>query len=181
MYLTKARREPNADTSVEIYTSTRTGAQWSAPQKYEITADTLSAFGHPAVSPDGEFLYFVSDMPGGYGGKDIWRISLTEKEGTLENLGVQINTPGDEMFPYIRSNGDLYFSSDGHPGMGGLDIFKAKMNDSGFWQIENMKAPINSQADDFGITFGEEESGFFHRTAETDADMTTYTVSSSRR
>ena len=161
MYLTKARREPNADTSVEIYTSTRTGAQWSAPQKYEITADTLSAFGHPAVSPDGEFLYFVSDMPGGYGGKDIWRISLTEKEGTLENLGVQINTPGDEMFPYIRSNGDLYFSSDGHPGMGGLDIFKAKMNDSGFWQIENMKAPINSQADDFGITFGEEESGFF--------------------
>ena len=161
MYLTKARREPNADTSVEIYTSTRTGAQWSAPQKYEITADTLSAFGHPAVSPDGEILYFVSDMPGGYGGKDIWRISLTEKEGTLENLGVQINTPGDEMFPYIRSNGDLYFSSDGHPGMGGLDIFKARMNDSGFWQIENMKAPINSQADDFGITFGEEESGFF--------------------
>ena len=161
MYLTKARREPNADTSVEIYTSTCTGAQWSAPQKYEITADTLSAFGHPAVSPDGEFLYFVSDMPGGYGGKDIWRISLTEKEGTLENLGVQINTPGDEMFPYIRSNGDLYFSSDGHPGMGGLDIFKARMNDSGFWQIENMKAPINSQADDFGITFGEEESGFF--------------------
>ena len=161
MYLTKARREPNADTSVEIYTSTRTGAQWSAPQKYEITADTLSAFGHPAVSPDGEFLYFVSDMPGGYGGKDIWRISLTEKEGTLENLGVQINTPGDEMFPYIRSNGDLYFSSDGHPGMGGLDIFKARMNDSGFWQIENMKAPINSQADDFGITFGDEESGFF--------------------
>ena len=161
MYLTKARREPNADTSVEIYTSTRTGAQWSAPQKYEITADTLSAFGHPAVSPDGEFLYFVSDMPGGYGGKDIWRISLTEKEGTLENLGVQINTPGDEMFPYIRSNGDLYFSSDGHPGMGGLDIFKARMNDSGLWQIENMKAPINSQADDFGITFGEEESGFF--------------------
>lgn len=79
------------------------------PAKYEITADTLSAFGHPAVSPDGEFLYFVSDMPGGYGGKDIWRISLTEKEGTLENLGVQINTPGDEMFPYIRSNGDLYF------------------------------------------------------------------------
>lgn len=161
MYLSKARREPNADTSVEIYTSTRTGAQWSAPQKYEITADTLSAFGHPAVSPDGEYLYFVSDMPGGYGGKDLWRISLTEKEGTLENLGVQINTPGDEMFPYIRENGDLYFASDGHPGMGGLDIFRARMNASGMWQIENMKAPINSSADDFGITFGEEETGFF--------------------
>ena len=161
MYLSKARREPNADTSVEIYTSTRTGAQWSAAKKYEITADTLSAFGHPAVSPDGQYLYFVSDMPGGYGGKDLWRISLTEKEGTLENLGVQINTPGDEMFPYIRSNGDLYFASDGHPGMGGLDIFRARMNDSGMWQIENMKYPVNSSADDFGITFGEEETGFF--------------------
>lgn len=161
MYLSKARREPNADTSVEIYTSTRTGAQWSPPKKYEITADTLSAFGHPAVSPDGEYLYFVSDMPGGYGGKDLWRISLTDKEGSLENLGVQINTPGDEMFPYIRDNGDLYFASDGHPGMGGLDIFRARMNASGMWQIENMKYPINSSADDFGITFGEEETGFF--------------------
>ena len=162
MYLSKARREPNADTSVEIYTSTRTGAQWSAAKKYEITADTLSAFGHPAVSPDGEYLYFVSDMPGGYGGKDLWRISLTDKEGSLENLGVQINTPGDEMFPYIRSNGDLYFASDGHPGMGGLDIFRARMNDSGMWQIENMKSPINSSADDFGITFaGAREKGFF--------------------
>ena len=161
MYLSKARREPNADTSVEIYTSTRTGAQWSPPQKYEITADTLSAFGQPAVSPDGEYLYFVSDMPGGYGGKDLWRISLTDKEGSLENLGVQINTPGDEMFPYIRDNGDLYFASDGHPGMGGLDIFRARMNASGMWQIENMKYPINSSADDFGITFGEEETGFF--------------------
>ena len=161
MYLSKARREPNADTSVEIYTSTRTGAQWSPPKKYEITADTLSAFGQPAVSPDGEYLYFVSDMPGGYGGKDLWRISLTDQEGSLENLGVQINTPGDEMFPYIRDNGDLYFASDGHPGMGGLDIFRARMNASGMWQIENMKYPINSSADDFGITFGEEETGFF--------------------
>ena len=161
MYLSKARREPNADTPAEIFTSPRTGGQWSAAKKYEITADTLSAFGHPAVSPDGQYLYFVSDMPGGYGGKDLWRISLTEKEGTLENLGVQINTPGDEMFPYIRSNGDLYFASDGHPGMGGLDIFRARMNDSGMWQIENMKYPVNSSADDFGITFGEEETGFF--------------------
>ena len=100
-------------------------------------------------------------MPGGYGGKDLWRISLTDKEGSLENLGVQINTPGDEMFPYIRDNGDLYFASDGHPGMGGLDIFRARMNASGMWQIENMKYPINSSADDFGITFGEEETGFF--------------------
>ena len=162
MYLSKARREPNADTSVEIYTSTRTGAQWSPPQKYEITADTLSAFGQPAVSPDGEYLYFVSDVVGGFGGKDIFRCRLNGNAfGPMENLGEQINTTGDEMFPYIRDNGDLYFASDGHPGMGGLDIFRARMNASGMWQIENMKYPINSSADDFGITFGEEETGFF--------------------
>ena len=161
MYLTKARREPNADTSVEIFTSSRSGAKWSTPVKYEITADTLSAYGHPAVSPDGEYLYFSSDMPGGYGGKDIWRISLTDKGGSLENMGVQINTPGNEMFPYVRSDGDLYFSSDGHPGMGGLDIFKARLNEYGVWKIENMQYPVNSQGDDFGITFGPEETGFF--------------------
>ncbi len=160
MYFSKARREPNAATSVEIYSSTRTGAQWAPPQKYEIINDSISAFGHPAVSPDGEYLYFTSDMPGGYGGKDLWRISLTEKEGTLENLGVQINTPGNEMFPYIREDGTLYFASDGHPGMGGLDIFKATQNSQGFWNIENMRNPINSQADDFGITFADGEYGF---------------------
>ena len=161
MYLTKARREPNSDTSVEIFTSSRSGAKWSAGQKYEITGDTLSVFAHPAVSPDGEYLYFTSDMPGGYGGKDLWRIALNDEKGGVENLGSQINTPGDEVFPYIRENGDLYFSSDGHPGMGGLDLFKAKMNEYGVWQIENLGYPINSSSDDFGITFGLGESGFF--------------------
>lgn len=112
MYLTKARRELNAPTSVEIYTSTRSDAKWSAPVKFEITADTLSTFGHPAVSPDGEYLYFVSDMPGGYGGKDIWRISLKERQGSLVNLGPDINTEGNDDFPYVRSDGSLYFSSD---------------------------------------------------------------------
>ncbi len=160
MYFSKARQEPNSDTSVEIYASTRTGAQWSPPEKYEIINDTISAFGHPAVSPDGEYLYFSSNMPGGYGGKDLWRISLSRKEGSLENLGVQINTPGDEMFPYLRDDGSLYFASDGHPGMGGLDIFKANQNSEGFWNIQNMKSPINSQADDFGITFADGEYGF---------------------
>ena len=78
--------------------------------------------GHPAVSPDGTYLYFSSDMPGGFGGKDIWRINLKERAGSLENLGEQINTPGDEMFPYVRTDSLLYFSSDGHPGFGGLDL-----------------------------------------------------------
>ena len=164
MYLTKARRELNAPTSVEIYTSTRADAKWRAPVKFEITADTLSTFGHPAVSPDGEYLYFVSDMPGGYGGKDIWRISLKERQGSLVNLGPDINTEGNDDFPYVRSDGSLYFSSDGHPGMGGLDIFRATaVGDPADlrWKVENMGFPINSAGDDFGITFGKGEDGFF--------------------
>lgn len=162
MYLTKARRAPDSDTSVEIYTSRRSDATWSAPQKFEITADTLSAFGHPAVSPDGTYLYFSSDMPGGYGGKDIWRINLKSQVGSLENMGEQINTPGDEMFPYMRSDSLLYFASDGHPGFGGLDLFVAKLNSTGQrWSVENMGLPMNSSGDDFGITYGEGESGFF--------------------
>ncbi len=162
MYLSKARQDPNKNASAEIYTSTRSGAQWSAPQKLEITADTISSFAHPAVSPDGLYLYFTSDMPGGQGGTDIWRIQLgNNSDGSLENLGEHINTPGDEMFPYVRNDSTLYFASDGHPGMGGLDIFCAHLDTANVWHIENMKYPINSAGDDFGITFGAEETGFF--------------------
>lgn len=161
MYLTKARREPNANTGVEIYTSQRSDAKWSAPVKFEITADTLSSYGHPAVSPDGNWLYFCSDMPGGSGGKDLWRINIKERTGSLENLGEFINTPGDEMFPYVRTDSVLYFASDGHPGYGGLDLFRATLTPSGGWKVENMGQPVNSAADDFGITFGDGENGFF--------------------
>lgn len=161
MYLTKARREPNANTGVEIYTSQRSDASWSKPVKFEITADTISSYGHPAVSPDGQWLYFASDMPGGQGGKDIWRINLVDKIGSLENLGEWINTPGDEVFPYVRTDSLLYFASDGHPGLGGLDLFCARLTPSGGWSVTNMGSPVNSASDDFGITFGEGESGFF--------------------
>jgi peptidoglycan-associated lipoprotein len=162
MYLTRANRSETANTSVEIYTSRRSDATWSAPQKFEIISDTISAVGHPAVSPDGKYLYFCSDMPGGYGGKDIWRISLEERKGSLENLGPQINTSGDEMFPYVRSDSLIYFASDGHPGFGGLDIFKGYLDSTRQrWSVENMGQPINSTGDDFGITFGAGESGFF--------------------
>lgn len=162
MYLTVARRSPNAPTSVEIYTSRRSDATWSAPQKFEIINDSISAVGHPAVSPNGKYLYFTSDMPGGFGGKDIWRIGIDDRKGSLENLGPQINTPGDEMFPYMRTDSLMYFSSDGHPGFGGLDIFTARLNSTGDrWSVENMGLPINSPGDDFGMTFGEGESGFF--------------------
>ncbi len=138
---------------MEIFTSSRSDAKWSAPQKLEITADTISVYAHPAVSPDGNYLYFTSDMPGGEGGRDIWRINLKDQVGSLENLGKWINTPGDEMFPYMRTDSVMYFASDGHPGYGGLDIFRAELTKSGGWKVENMGRPVNSPADDFGITF----------------------------
>ena len=168
MYLARAVRQ-DWPTSVEIYTSTRSEAKWGAPQKFEITGDTLSNYSDPFVSPDGNWLYFASDMPGGQGGTDIWRINLKDKHGTLENLGPQINTKGNERYPNMRTDSLLYFSSDGHPGMGGLDLFVATLqprdeNDKTAmdrWVIENMGVPMNSSADDFGITFGKSESGFF--------------------
>jgi len=161
MYLTRAPYSDSHDTSVEICTSRRTDAAWSAPQRFEIISDTLSAVGHPSVSPDGKWLYFTSDMPGGYGGLDIWRVSLTERAGSLQNMGPQINTSGNESFPYSRTDSLLYFASDGHPGFGGLDIFKATLNSTGdYWSVENMGMPVNSAGDDFGITFGQGESGF---------------------
>lgn len=162
MYLTKASRSENANTTVEIFTSKRSDASWSAPQKFIIVNDSVTATGHPAVSADGKYLYFTSDMPGGFGGLDIWRITIDDRIGTLENMGPQINTPGNEMFPYSRTDSLFYFASDGHPGFGGLDLFKAKLNSTGdYWSVENMGQPINSSGDDFGITFGEGESGFF--------------------
>lgn len=162
MYLTRSMRTPDRDTGVNIYTSTRSDAQWSAPVKFDITNDTLSNYGHPAVSPSGEYLYFASDMPGN-GGKDIWRINLRERAGSLENLGDAINTPGDEVFPYLLTDSIMYFASDGHPGLGGLDIFKATLTPSGGWLVENMGYPINSEGDDFGITFATpgKDTGYF--------------------
>ena len=162
MYLTRAVRSNSSDSGVEICVSRRSDEQWGAPEKFEITADTLSSYAHPAVSPSGEYLYFTSDMPG-YGGKDLWRINLKERAGSLENLGNAVNTPGDEMFPYMLTDSILMFASDGHPGLGGLDIFRATLTPSGGWKVENMGSPINSEGDDFGITYASpgHEAGYF--------------------
>lgn len=162
MYFAKALRKTDSGTSVEIYKASRSEAKWSGASKFEITADTLSAYDDPAVSKDGKWLYFSSDMPGGQGGKDLWRVMISDGHGTLENLGEQINTPGDERFPYVRDDSTLYFSSNGHAGFGGLDLFRARLQPSGRWFVENMGSPMNSSGDDFGITFESEgEKGFF--------------------
>ena len=170
MYLTQCKTDPQYPRYATIAVSNRSDAAWSKPKELTLSKDTLSSFAHPAVSPDGEWLYFVSDMPGGYGGLDIWRCRLYGNEtGGVENLGEPINTAGDEMFPTFRPNGDLYFSSDGHPGMGGLDIFVAKPQSSDerketsdTYTLEHPGAPLNSQGDDFGMTFeGRLNKGFF--------------------
>lgn len=163
MYFTRCSSDPDYPRYAEIWKSQRSDASWSKPAKCDISRDTLSSFAHPAVSPDGEWLYFVSDFPGGEGGLDIWRTRiLSNGFGGMENLGRPVNTAGDEMFPAFRSNGDLYFSSDGHPGMGGLDIFIAREDSLRGTIVENLQFPLNSSADDFGMTFeGVHNRGFF--------------------
>ena len=164
MYLTQCKTDPNYPRYATIAVSNRSDAAWSKPVELVLSKDTLSSYAHPAVSPDGEWLYFVSDMPGGLGGFDIWRCRLlsNNQPGSIENLGEPINTPGDEMFPTFRPNGDLYFSSDGHPGLGGLDIFIAKLSELSSLHIEHPGVPLNSQGDDFGMTFeGKRNQGYF--------------------
>ena len=161
MYLTQCKTDANYPRFATIVASSRSDATWSKPTEITISKDTLTSFAHPAVSPDGEWLYFVSDMPGGLGGYDIWRCRLfgNNEVGTIENLGPLVNTAGDEKFPAFRPNGDFYFSSDGHPGMGGLDIYILK---KGARNLEHPVAPLNSQGDDFGMTFeGRYNRGYF--------------------
>ena len=163
MYYTYCSQDESSNRTSEIYRSTRSSAKWGKGSRVEIVKDSVTALGHPAISPDGRWLYFVSDAVGGFGGKDIYRAQVTKNGmGPMENLGDEINTSGDEMFPFVRDSITLYFASNGHPGMGGLDLFKAVKDSTGHWNVENMGYPINSTGDDFGITFeGRKEKGFF--------------------
>lgn len=156
MYFTRCASDEDYPRYAAIYKSTRSDATWGKAEEVVISNDTLSVYAHPAVSPDCEWLYFTSNMAGGQGGLDIWRVyigSIKAKEGVLENLGECINTEGDEQFPAFGPQGELFFSSDGYPGMGGLDIFFAVQENDSVWNINNVGAPINSNGDDFGITF----------------------------
>lgn len=170
MYMTYSRPVNGQDLGARIYTSTRASGEWSEPQELVLFKDSSITVGHPAINATGDTLYFVSDAPGGYGGKDIWFAEYNGTEWSIPvNLGKQINTSGEELYPTIRSNGTLYFASTGHPGYGGLDIFKAERDTTAIdslsgmgWAVYNMGAPFNTNGDDFGITFaGETESGFF--------------------
>lgn len=163
MYLTQCVTDPSYPRYAQIVMSSRSDAAWGKANDIKLTNDTLSSFAHPAISPDGQWLYFTSDMPGGIGGLDIWRVRITPAGfGGVENLGEPINTPGDEAFPTFRPNGDLYFSSNGHQGLGGYDIYIAHVGKDKKLSISHPGYPLNSQGDDFGMTFeGPYNRGFF--------------------
>jgi peptidoglycan-associated lipoprotein len=162
MYFTYSKPINGQDVGAKIYTSQRASGEWSEAQELKLYSDSSITVGHPSICATGDTLYFVSDAPGGYGGKDIYMaINSGGAWDDIRNLGPTINTSDDELFPHIRPDGRLYFSSKGHPGYGGLDLFYAIPEDT-IWTIFNMGAPFNSTGDDFGITFaGVTEDGFF--------------------
>ncbi|MDR1130044.1 MAG: OmpA family protein, partial [Prevotellaceae bacterium] len=164
MYFTRCRQERGEKYGCSIMLSKIQGDSWSDPEDLKLVSDSMIA-AHPALSADGLTMYFSSNIFGGYGGSDLWKITRENESDNHWseplNLGSQINTPGNEMFPFVRKD-TLFFASNGHPGYGGLDIYKAYQNSSGIWIVENMGKPINSGADDFGIIFeNENERGYF--------------------
>jgi peptidoglycan-associated lipoprotein len=146
----------------------KSGQKWGEAEYIEILgAEDSIKVRHPAISPDDKLLVFSADLDGGQGGIDLWYITYDDKAKTWSkptNLGAEINTAENEAFPYIRDNGDLYFASNGHVGMGGLDLFKASSTSANQWSgVENLQVPMNSSSDDFGIVFeGNNERGFFN-------------------
>ncbi len=172
MYFTQCRSIPGITYGAEIFVSQRAGGEWTTPKKIVLFEDSTITTAHPAIDPNNKYLYFVSDKDGGYGGKDIWRAQKINavEWGEPENLGSDINTEGNEMFPSFKADGSFYFSSNGHPGYGGLDLFKAIHNpdepaEFSSWIVKNMLIPINSSDDDFGISFiGNLNKGYFSST-----------------
>lgn len=167
LYFTRCPNHKKRESGCQIMKSTRSGSAWSDPSIVEITTiDSLDVVGHPTLSSDELYIYFATERKNGYGGKDIWvakRESKNDKFGRPLNLGPVINTEGDELYPYMRNDSTLYFASDGHGGMGGLDIFVTTLDTTGQWNKPvNLKYPINSIGNDFGISFHpSEERGFF--------------------
>lgn len=169
MYFSRCIVRDNKNTGCGIYVSQRKNDEWEKPVELELASDSI-VIAHPAISPDELTLYFVSDMEGsmtsvdGTPSKDIWmasRSSVSDKFGEPVNMGEPINTTGDEAFPYVHPDGTFYFVSNGHVGMGGYDIFKTSKDESGNWKIENMRYPVNTSSDDFGICFEKDrEAGF---------------------
>ena len=173
LYFTRCPNHKKRISGCQIMKASRSGSMWSDPVVVEIkTIDSLDVIGHPTLSSDELKLYFASERKNGMGGKDIWvseRESTSEKFGRPRNLSDIVNTVGDELYPYLRNDSTLYFSSNGHGGMGGLDIFVTTLDSSGEWtEPVNLKHPFNSIGNDYGITFHPtEERGFFSSNRDT--------------
>ena len=155
MFFTRFKVEKNKLYGTRIMMAEKKGGGWTEPKLIPLCPDTSTySVGHPAILPDESRLYFASNMPGGFGGFDIWYVTYDKKTsawGDPQNCGSTINTIGDEYFPSISEAGDFYFASNGQMGMGGLDIFRAKKSGDSFSNVENLQYPINSAGDDFGI------------------------------
>lgn len=167
IYFTRCPVVKKSILGCQIYVAKKQGRGWAAPDTLKLSDDMSVAIGHPTLTEDELTIYFASDMKGSIGGKDIWMAKRSKKTKPFDkavNLGTTINTSADEMFPYLRDDGVLYFASNGyeHLGMGGLDLFKTTNVDGKWSQPENLKYPINSAGDDFAIIFkGTKEEGFF--------------------
>lgn len=167
LYFTRCNNTPQQASGCQIMVTNRQGRNWSQPVPLQIKGvDSLDIIGHPSLSKDELTLYFSADRKGGHGGKDIWlaiRDNKNQPFGRPVNAGPGVNTPGDEIFPFLRNDTTLYFASNGHPGMGGFDIFLSKPDGKGQWgKPQNMKYPMNSVYDDFAVIFHPtEERGFF--------------------
>ncbi len=162
MYFTRTEIDKNKKGRKFIYYSVKNGADWGEPQLIPFNKEGDYSAQHAALSPDETIMYFSSDLPGGYGGMDLYA-SRKQANGTWgepQNCGANINTPENEVFPSVRVDGRLYFSSKGHIGMGGLDIFTVRGSYTDFSVAENLKSPLNSTKDDFGILFLNDQSGF---------------------
>ena len=159
----KSKKSSNGVVLLKIYRSNYINGKWEDVEELPFNSDEYS-IAHPALSPDGKFLYFASDMPGSIGKSDLYVVEIN-KDGSFgvpKNLGNQINTSGRETFPYVSDKGNLFFASDGHKGFGGLDIFMAMPNQDGFFGVYNLGKPINSPKDDFTFIINEEtKTGYF--------------------
>ncbi len=164
LYFTSFRENSKKNLVCKIFSAKKDGIDWTDAKEITLANDSITV-GHPAISNDELTLVFSADMAGGQGNKDLWKVTRKSKTGEWGepvNMGSEINTAGNEMFPYFHPDGTLYFASDGHVGMGGLDIFRTSQSLSGKWTVENMKSPINSSSDDFGICFeANKERGYF--------------------
>ena len=166
VYFTRCPNDKKRKSGCQIMKSKRTGSSFSEATVVEIAGvDSLDIVGHPTLNADESIMYFAADRKGGFGGKDIW-MTIKGEDGKFArpfNLGEVVNSPGDELFPFLRNDTTLYFASNGHGGMGGLDIFVTTVDSTGVWsEPANLKYPINSTGNDFGIIFHPtEERGFF--------------------